>query len=336
MTAAKQRIAVIPASPYALVAGRHWPVAVSPEPGELLSSWLHRTAHGNGVPPRYFGAFLGATAENWSARLDRDLPDHLLQVLADHTGVAQDEIAALSLVPDPLVQLRLPLSPLPSAAPLAAFQPSWLQYCATCLSEDKNPFFRRTWTLAARVTCFKHGCRLRDRCPSCGCGVAPHRQDRLVPQQFCAFCGASLCKATGSSARTVRQIEMLIDDLLHLHASGHRAVGGRSIPDLLAASCFHSDVNPSAITRLSAKSRYHLYRDLAEGELSVLKQDSQCARYWTQIVQAAQSHRPLARSFAVGIDIWHEKRPQSQNLQAELTDLFHALAQLDARRTAAK
>ena len=29
----------------------HWPVVASPEPDELISSWLHRLAFGNGVPP---------------------------------------------------------------------------------------------------------------------------------------------------------------------------------------------------------------------------------------------------------------------------------------------
>ena len=30
----------------------HWPVVAGPEPDELLSSWLHRLAFGNGLPPR--------------------------------------------------------------------------------------------------------------------------------------------------------------------------------------------------------------------------------------------------------------------------------------------
>ena len=28
----------------------HWPVVARPEPEELLSSWLHRLAFGNGLP----------------------------------------------------------------------------------------------------------------------------------------------------------------------------------------------------------------------------------------------------------------------------------------------
>ncbi len=36
----------------------HWPVVASPEPDELISSWLHRLAFGNGVPPKAFGPAL--------------------------------------------------------------------------------------------------------------------------------------------------------------------------------------------------------------------------------------------------------------------------------------
>jgi hypothetical protein len=36
----------------------YWPVVADPEPDELLSSWLHRLAFGNGLPPRTFGPAL--------------------------------------------------------------------------------------------------------------------------------------------------------------------------------------------------------------------------------------------------------------------------------------
>ena len=95
-------ISIAPAQRYASVAGSRWPVRITPAPGELLSSWLHRLAYANGIPPRYFGALLGTTGENWSARLDRALPDRILHLLEEHTRIPLEDIAALTVAPDPL------------------------------------------------------------------------------------------------------------------------------------------------------------------------------------------------------------------------------------------
>ena len=97
MTSSAQRITVSPARRYRVAAGHRWPVDVRPAPGELLSSWLHRLAHANGVPPRYFGAVLGVAGETWSAQLDRHLPDAARRLLLDHTFICPDEIDGLCL-----------------------------------------------------------------------------------------------------------------------------------------------------------------------------------------------------------------------------------------------
>ena len=102
MTSTAPRITVSPARRYGVAAGRHWPVEVRPAPGELLSSWLHRVAHANGVPPRYFRAVLGVAGETWSAQLDRHLPDAVRRLLLDHTSICPEEIDGLCLANSPL------------------------------------------------------------------------------------------------------------------------------------------------------------------------------------------------------------------------------------------
>jgi hypothetical protein len=168
MTSNAPRITVSPARRYRVAAGHRWPVEVRPAPGELLSSWLHRLAHANGAPPRYFGAVLGVAGETWSAQLDRHLPDAVRRLLLDHTSICSEEIDGLCLANSPLSTLRLRLRTRPQDAGTSTAQSCWLQFCPTCLREDEVPYFRRSWTLATRVSCFRHGCRLRDRCPSCG------------------------------------------------------------------------------------------------------------------------------------------------------------------------
>ena len=101
MTSNGPRISVSPARRYSVATGRRWPVEVRPAPGELLSSWLHRLAHANGVPPRYFGAVLGAAGENWPAQLDRHLPDAVRSLLLDHTSICPEDIDGLCLAHSP-------------------------------------------------------------------------------------------------------------------------------------------------------------------------------------------------------------------------------------------
>ena len=126
MTSSAQRITVSPARRYRVAAGHRWPVDVRPAPGELLSSWLHRLAHANGVPPRYFGAVLGVAGETWSAQLDRHLPDSVRRLLLDHTAICPDEIDGLCLANRPLSTLRLRLRTRPQDAGTSTAQSCWL------------------------------------------------------------------------------------------------------------------------------------------------------------------------------------------------------------------
>lgn len=298
MSLGRSGITVTPGSRYASVAGHRWPVDVTPAPGELLSSWLHRLAHANGVAPHYFGGILGTAGENWSARLDRRLPDQILRFLTAHTRVPLEDIAGLILEPDPLARLRLPLRPGLGEACAPERQAYWLQFCPACLAEDETPYFRRSWTLATRVSCFRHGCRLRDRCPSCGSELAPFKQDRLVPHQYCTHCGAHLGKRTAPANQGVRRLEHLVDDLLRLHASGHWLPGKTSAPDLLGADCFIVGSEKRSIVRLSHRDRDLLFQRMADGSLPFEETRSNTAiAFWAQVAGAAPTYRGLAESF---------------------------------------
>ncbi len=323
----------MPAHRYARVAGNRWPMTVVPAPGELLSSWLHRLAHANGVPPRYFGGLLGAQGGNWSARLDRGLPDYVLQLLHDRTQVPLDDIAGLTVTPDPLIRLRLPLHSTRRKSNALAFQTAWLQFCPACLNEDEAPYFRRGWSLATRLSCFHHGCRLRDRCPSCGNGLAPFRQGQLVPQQFCAFCGSHLGKRTSHSSPGVRRLERLIDDLLRLYSAGHQWPGRGSLPDLLAAAHFPARAGTEPITQLSHRDRYGLFRRLTEEAFPLTEgRASSAVRCWTRIAQAALDHRGLVTMLTETLVT--RKRPERGTSVATpgLIDLVQAAAHLQAKR----
>jgi hypothetical protein len=117
MTSIAPRITVSPAHRYGMATGSRWPVDVKPAPGELLSSWLHRLAHANGVPPRYFGTVLGVAGEAWSTQLDRHLPEAVRRLLLAHTSICPEELDGLCLGPSQLSALRLRLRTRPRDAP---------------------------------------------------------------------------------------------------------------------------------------------------------------------------------------------------------------------------
>lgn len=294
MTSAAPRITVAPAHRYGMATGRRWPVDVKPAPGELLSSWLHRLAHANGVPPRYFGAVLGLAGETWSAQLDRHLPDAVRRLLLDHTAICPDEIDDLCLANSPLSTLRLRLRTRPQDAGTSTAQSTWLQYCPTCLRDDEVPYFRRSWTFATRVSCFHHGCRLRDRCPSCGQGLAPFKQARLMSQQTCAFCDAPLAKPTGIVGQGIRRLERLIDDLVRLDTAGRAQDDQKSLAARLAIYPVPAGAKRSTLPHLSHALRHHFFRRLSEGRVGIERHGLHGSlTLWTRLANAAENHSGL-------------------------------------------
>ena len=90
---------------YLDVVGDRWPAALSPQPDELLSSWLHRLAIANGVAPRSFAGVLGLGGGMWSPRLDVRLPHELAAWLGVRTGVAPEAISAMAMTEGALAPL---------------------------------------------------------------------------------------------------------------------------------------------------------------------------------------------------------------------------------------
>ncbi len=294
MTSTAPRISVSPAHRYGVAAGRRWPVEVRPAPGELLSSWLHRVAHANGVPPRYFGAVLGAVGEAWSAQLDRHLPDSVRRILLNHTSICPEDLDGLCLDRSQLSVVGLRTRP--QDAGTSPEQSCWLQFCPACLREDEVPYFRRSWTLATRVSCFRHGRRLRDRCPSCGQGLAPFRQARLLPQQYCAFCDAPLAKLTGPANPGARRLERLIDDLLRLDSAGRAQDDRKSLSVRLARYPVPVGPATSTIPYLSHRIRHDFFRRLSEWQIEARDPTERASlTLWFRLARAAENHSGLVR-----------------------------------------
>lgn len=143
---------------------------------------------------------------------------------------------------------------------------TWLQFCALCLAGDRAPYFRRCWRLASRVSCFRHGCGLRDRCPACRGGLAPFAQADLAPQHLCAHCdfdlrGAARVSVTAAARRLERSIDDFIQALIAKRSPAIPAWVERlaRLPELAEFESGRS------LVELSAAARLRCFERLAQG-----------------------------------------------------------------------
>lgn len=64
---------------------------------ELLSSWLIRLAHTNGLKVQTFCHLLFPNFEIWNRDIDRHAPDFVIETLAEKTGSTAEQIHATTL-----------------------------------------------------------------------------------------------------------------------------------------------------------------------------------------------------------------------------------------------
>ena len=229
-----------------------WPVIAIPEPDELLSSWLHRLAFGNGLPQgdvrtgarSGFRRLLRQTRSRAAGDRARSArPLHGPRFRSRRRHDARRGWRALAFV---AVARRS------FAGPAGRRQAAWLQFCPHCLAEDEQPYFRREWRLATTIACARHGSRLLDRCPDCGQGLAPFNQASLRPQNDCAACGFNLASAKaprlGAGARRAAAI---------LAALGRRVTDADAavVDAILALPAKLDSLRAAALTALPTSER---------------------------------------------------------------------------------
>lgn len=192
-----------------MLSGKLWPAHPHPYPDELLSSWLVRVAHANGLKVQTFcHREFGPNHQVWNRDIDRLAPDWILERMRQATGLPLNSIHATTLLPyrGCLYRQQPSSGQLRWVLPLQIYhrtrQGFGLQYCPHCLAEDSEPYFRRAWRVAFYTFCPKHNVMLLDRCPACGSGVAFHRLELGHPHQInidslstCAGCGFDLRQA---------------------------------------------------------------------------------------------------------------------------------------------
>ncbi|MER9048275.1 TniQ family protein [Mesorhizobium sp. M0923] len=310
-------------------------MSVDPLPDELLSSWLHRLAIANGIAPRAFAGVLGLGDGMWSPRLDLLLPLEIAALLLDQSGVPHEAISPMATTGCAFTPLLLPLR-----ENAHRNRSTWMQYCPRCLADDDAPYFRRRWRLATRISCFVHGCGLRDRCPACRHGIATFDQVDLVPQHFCARCVFDLRGATKVPIKTAaRRLERAVDDICRVEAIKGSPATSDLVPRLLRAPKAIDAGPAKSLTSLSTSARIRCFELLAAGPLDwlVAGQDAVAAHRRRSIL-AAGGHDGLIAGLADFL-AKHQKRPRSDRPtqpSAGLADLLTAYLRVAGDRTASK
>ncbi|WP_369597788.1 TniQ family protein [Aquitalea aquatica] len=159
-----------------------WPAHPHPFRDELLSSWLVRVAHANGLKVQTFCDHeFGSERQLWNRDIDRLAPTWLVETMSEKTGTPLKCAMATTLLTyeGKLYNKYHPSGQLRWILPLQIYHRKrrghGLQFCPQCLDEDTEPYYRKAWRVGLYTFCPKHNVMLLDRCPRCGYGVAFHR-----------------------------------------------------------------------------------------------------------------------------------------------------------------
>lgn len=213
------------------LSGTLWPIHLKPQADELLSSWLVRLSHAHGYKVQSMCALLfGQNSSIWNRDIDRLAPKEIGAILERITGAtaAQFETSTLRAYEGVLFERHRTCGINRWIIPLGIFHRSrrrpGIMFCPQCLSEDCEPYFRKSWRLAFSTVCIAHKCYLLDTCPQCESPIAPHRSDMQGRQIFPHAALNVHCWNCGFDLRKSNPLHVQNDSLVQLQISLYAAL----------------------------------------------------------------------------------------------------------------
>lgn len=199
--------------------GHMFPMHPQPLPDELLSSWLMRTAHANGMKLQHFlDVVLGRGEPTLNRDYDRSAPDGHIRLFADATGISLTRLRDCTLrsyrgtfVDDVITHTNSPWILAAGVYHRQRFLHG-LQYCPGCLATDPEPYFRTVWRLAFYVECHEHHVQMLDACWHCDAPVIPYRIEQGRRRSIPTFSGR-ICHACGVDLAHGPQVGLSTRDL---------------------------------------------------------------------------------------------------------------------------
>jgi len=218
-----------------------WPIHPRPFRGELLSSWISRSALTHGQIPYTFLRLTVRDADTWKNDIDIFCPKQIVEKLSSKTGLSPQVIQKLTFYNDAdlLYENRKMAVQIKWILPLRLRRPNdprpALQMCPSCLKEAKHPHFLKVWRLAFYTSCLVHRRLLHDHCPSCGSSInlrkvhttaLVHKQSQGIA--LCAACGFDFRKAPMQTAP--EDLIRMTRRCIHFYQNGYGSLGKEHIP----------------------------------------------------------------------------------------------------------
>lgn len=174
-----------------------------PKPDELFTSWFSRVAYGNISDPYQFSSQILGSYPLFNVDGDLGINRQILKLISKYTGIPYPEIensVLSSLVGNYLTEIaKNGHNPQILGCRIVGQirRQYGQQFCAKCLEEDVQPYFRKQWRLAYFTVCLKHRLVFSDRCTACNAAVNYHKLTFMHPHiAHCYACGRNLFRQT--------------------------------------------------------------------------------------------------------------------------------------------
>lgn len=191
------------------------PARFAPETDELFSSWLVRLATAHIIKLHTFTKFIFPSKQIWNRDIDKSAANEHINTLSLYTGVSFQKISLtlLQSFEGILYETHNANGNLSWIMPVGVYRLTrnrfGLQMCPLCLSEDKNPYYRRLWRLSWATICLKHNITLLDRCLDCQNPIIFHRGDMGWRNQSVSLSmtQCSVCDLHWTSKKVIKSLK---------------------------------------------------------------------------------------------------------------------------------
>lgn len=241
-----------------------WLVRQEPIRGEILSAYLVRCAHSNGMAPYRFMSFHCRGIPVWNRDIDRSATNELLALVSQGSDVGIDRLVDMTLRD---LAMRLGSHDMehetnPAIAPwinaLGVYHRNrrrhGMQYCPHCLATEGT--YKKIWRLAFLTVCPVHHCWMLDECLHCGAQIAYHRNDAL--HLHCHQCGRSLACDGFQHGNVTSKVDTILQfqtRLLSVAEHGDCLLGGQCT----SAPMFFAGMS-SLLSAVKARARADCHR----------------------------------------------------------------------------